>query len=305
MKIFDVHTYARRDKTNPEHLVSQMEKAEEESQQWSSVDSKIYETIEKWYNILKFPKKFDYQFKQALKDIKISDSIKIENFKETTDGKLNLLSFLYMCEKLKSKYEDKKIPEEILIDTLSDILIWNNIWSDIKDELYLGECAWLKNHLSMKLFKLGRLQFCMGKAECDISHFNISKGDNVLEIHIPAVGPLTMEECERSIEYAKEFFSEYFPEFEYKCFTCHSWLLDKSLSAFLEPTSNILKFQNMFEEIKTEESDAILKYVFTWNINRRKLISENPSSSFAAKVKEHALADGKFYETLGILKDVK
>lgn len=274
----------------------------DDSHQWSAVNFEVYEIIEKWYNTLKFPKEFDNQFKQALKDIKISDSIKIENFEETIDGKRNLLSFLYMCENLKTKYEEKKIPEEILVDTLSDIVIWNNIWSDIKDELYLGECAWLKNHLSMKLFKLGRLQFCMGKAECDISHLNISKGDNVLEIHIPDVGPLTTEECEKSIEFAKEFFSEYFPQFKYKGITCYSWLLDKSLSAFLKPTSNILKFQNMFEEIKTEESDAILKYVFDWNTNRRKLMRENPSTSFAVKVKEHALAEGKFFITLGVLK---
>lgn len=102
----------------------------------------------------------------------------------------------------------------------------------------------------------------------------------------------------------KNFFAEYFPEFEYKCFTCHSWLLDKSLSEVLKPKSNIIKFQNMFEEFKSEESDAILKYVFNWNINRRKLIRENPTSSFAVKVKEYALANGKFYETLGVLKQV-
>ena len=285
MTIFDMHTHASKDKPK-----------------WSPMNYEVYEIIEKWYDALDFPKEFDSRFKQALKDIKISDAIEIERFEETTDGGYNLLSFLYMCEKLKTKYDDKKIPHEILMDTLADIVIWCNTWSDIKDGLYLGECGWLKRHLSMKLFKLGRLQFCMGKAECDIPKHNISKGDNVLEIHIPETGPLTPEECEKSISYAKEFFAEYFPEFDYKCFTCHSWLLDRSLSAFLKQESNIIKFQNMFDEIESEESDAILKYVFAWNINRRTLVKENPASSFAVKVKEHALSDGKFYETLGVLK---
>ena len=57
----------------------------------------------------------------------------------------------------------------------------------------------------------------------------------------------------------------------------------------------------MFEEIKTEESDAILKYVFG-DMDREKLKDKNPVSSFSKKVKEHALSGGKFYVTLGVLK---
>lgn len=269
---------------------------------WSPVNYEVYKIIEKWYNTLDFPKEFDAEFKKALNDIKISDAITIENFDETNDGKRNLLSFLFMCENLKNEYEKKKIPEEILLDTLSDIVIWNNTWSDIKDELYLGECKWLKNHLSMKLFKLGRLQFKMAETNEDIPDFNINKGDNVVEIHIPKTGPLDILECKKSVEYAKEFFKEFFPEFNYKHFTCSSWLLDKTLGEMLSPKTNIIKFQNMFCEVKSVEADSILKFLFRWNINRRKLIREVPVSSFAKSVKERALAGGKFYSTLGILK---
>ncbi|MBQ9922611.1 MAG: DUF5596 domain-containing protein [Clostridia bacterium] len=208
-----------------------------------------------------------------------------------------------MCEELKKKYTEKGIPEEILIDTLKDITVWTYTWSDIKGSLFLGECEWLKRHLSMKLFKIGRLQFCMAKAECDIPSKNVSKGDDIIEIHISATGPLKKCKCEESISRAREFFKKYFPEYDYKCFTCHSWLLDESLDELLNENSNIVKFRKMFDIVTKEESNAILRYVFNWNTTLRKLVKENPTSSFAAKVKERALSGGKFYETLGVLRD--
>ena len=193
----------------------------DDAHKWSPVNPEVSEIIEKWYNILGFPKEFDAEFKSALADIRVSDSIEAETYENYEDGKRNLLSFLYLCEKLQEKYATKNIPYDILVDTLKDIVIWNNIWSDQKNQLYLGECHWLKRHLTMRLFKLGRLQFCMAKAECDILCADVKKGDNVIEIHIPESGPLQKSECEKSVKIAKVFFAEYFPEFEYKCFTCH------------------------------------------------------------------------------------
>ena len=274
----------------------------DDSHKWSAVNPKVEEIIIKWYNELGFPEEFDEQFKIALSEIKISDSINIDNFTPSNNGKRNLLSFLYMCEGLSEKYKEKNISREILIDTLMDIVRWNNIHSDINNTLYLGECKWLSHHLSAELYKLGRLQFCMGKAHGDIPGYDVKKGDNVIEIHIPECGPLTPSECEESIEKAKVFFEEYFPEFEYKCFTCHSWLLDEGLKEILKLESNILAFQNMFDIKESEESDAILKYVFNWNTTRRKLPKEPTFSSFSKTVKELALKGGKFYESLGVLK---
>ena len=258
--------------------------------------------IEKWYNKLGFSGEFDLQFKKALEEIEISESAAVETFEQTENGKLNFLTYLYFCEKLKDRYEEKNIPENILMDTLKDIVIWANTWSALKGELYLGECDWLARHLSMKLFKLGRLQFCMGKAEADILKYGVKKGDNVIEIHIPEAEPLTLEECKKSIEKAKEFFKLYFPQFEYKCFTCHSWLLDNTLKEILKPESNIIKFQNMFEPVKNDESYALLRYIFKWDTTKDTLKDAVAKSSFAQKVKDRALSGGKFYETLGVIK---
>ncbi|MBQ7985969.1 MAG: DUF5596 domain-containing protein [Clostridia bacterium] len=258
--------------------------------------------IDFWYKKLNFPQKYNAEFESILDKISIDESTSIETYNfEETDGKKNLLYFLYFCESLKERYEKKGISLDILYDTLSDIVTWTNIWSDLKGELYLGEIKWLKFHMTMKIFRLGRLQFCMEKAAQDILVAGISKGDNVIEIHIPSGGAMTKELCLDAIGRAKEFFNEFYPEYDYKGFTCNSWLLDRTLKEILPKDSNIVAFQDMFSIVYDMKCDAILKYVFHWNTTRETLEQEKCTSRFAEKVKEMTLAGTDFYQSLGFL----
>jgi len=273
---------------------------------WSARNDEVFTIIEKWYRKLSFPKQYDKEFKEALQTIKISDAITIDAYDiESKNGQRNLLSALFMCETLEDRYAQRGIPEKILKDTLSDLVIWTNTWSNLKGELYLGEMSWLKYHLNMQLFRLGRLQFCMGKSERDIPKKNIKAGDNILEVYIPEGEPLSQDLCYKSFETAKIFFKKYFPEFEYKGFTCRSWLLDASLEQFLKPDSNILQFGRMFEVIHTEESDSILRYLFRWDITRNAIKQAVPYNSFTDSVKRHVMKGGACYEVLGILTEKK
>ena len=272
------------------------------SNDWDCKNNEVTKIIEKWYKKLEFPTEYDDEFYKALNEIPISDAISIDSYDyECKDGKRNLLSYLFMCEKLEEKYNEKGIPQEILIDTLKDIVIWTKTWSNIKNELYLGELGWLKNHLSMRLFKLGRLQFCFGKAEMDHTGSSVKKGDNAMEVHIPAVGPLKKSLCLDSLNFAKEFFSKYFPEFDFSHFTCHSWLLDTSLKEILSPSSNIIEFQNMFKIIFEEEDFGTLKYVFNWDTTRINIDKEKITNSFSQKIYDRVKNGGSFYASYGYL----
>lgn len=268
----------------------------------SPYNKNVSAIIKEWYKQLHFSDMYNCEFYRAVDEIKVSDTITIEAYDTCEqDGKRNLLSYLFMCESLKEKYKEKGISEEILYDTLRDIVVWTDIWSEIKGGLYLGETAWLKRHLEMKLFKLGRLQFCMTEAEHDIPKENVFKGDKIIEIHIPIGGRLDNAECKKSIEMAKKFFAEHFPEYDYKCFTCHSWLLDETLEEILDENSNIIKFQKMFKFVERKKSDAILRYVFKWNTTRNNVGGTAAPSGFAEKVKRRVLSGGDFYEALGVL----
>ncbi len=259
--------------------------------------------IEKWYKKIGFPKCYDKEFYEALEAITIDTSICAEeyNLKET-DGKKNFLYFLYFCEDLERRYKEKGIGEEILMDTLSDMPRWLDIWSDLKGEMYFNQLEeWFIWHFRMKLFKIGRLQFTISQAGRDIPQKGLVKGDNVIDIHIPAAGPLLKEDCEKSLDMAREFFRKYYPEFDYKYFMCSSWLLDKTLGEILDENSNILKFQELFDIISMAENDSIIKYVLKWNAKREDVEHISPKSSFAKKVKE-LIADGRiFYSGTGLI----
>ena len=56
-------------------------------------------------------------------------------------------------------YRAHQIPDQILIDTLSDVRIWMNVCQKKTGHPGLTQFAWLSNHFSFRLFRLGRLQF--------------------------------------------------------------------------------------------------------------------------------------------------
>lgn len=258
--------------------------------------------IEYWYKTLHFPDKYNSEFYNALESEEISPDVSIESYDTSCqNGIKNLLTMLYLCEKTRVKYKEKNIPEEILIDTLEDIVRWTDTYTAMDGKLSLGELPWICHHLSMNIFQIGRLQFCMEKAREDIPDRGICVGDNVIGIHIPSSGPLDTEECKKSLKRAKEFFGKFFPKYKYSYFRCHSWLLDKKLEEILKCGSNILKFQEMFEIVLSEPSDAILRYVFAWNTTRENLPFMHPVSTFAEKVKEICLAGDKFNEATGFI----
>ena len=268
-----------------------------------TANKEAYQIAKKWYALLKFPERFDKEFEWALENTRLPSLSTIENYdRSCTDGKVNLLSYLFFCEELKNKYEKSEIPENILLDTLGDVVVWTETWSAVKNELYLGEIGWLSRHLKMRLFKLGRLQFCMGASDRDIPEFDVKKGDGVLEVHIPSGEKLDIGECEKSFAMAKEFFARYFPDFKYTVFTCHSWLLDPTLKKYLSESSNIIKFGDMWTRVSDDDSYALIRYIFRWDANENNFHEMTPPSGFAERVKEAVLGGEIFHETLGVIK---
>ena len=264
---------------------------------WSPKNPEVPAVIEKWYHKLNFPKCFDEEFYRILKHTPISDAITADNYDtDCQDGKRNLLSALFLCENLEKTYREKGINEQVLMSTLSDVVTYTNIFSDLKNELSLGRMDWILKLLSGKIFRLGRLQFGLEKSQWDIREKNIKIGDTVIRCYIPAGEKLTRELCEDSFSQAKSFFGAEFP------ILVKSWLLDETLEDILTEESNILKFQTMFEILEKEESDAILRYVFRWNTNRFSVKYVPAYNGFSDAVKQQALAGRTFYEGLGILR---
>ena len=206
-----------------------------------------------------------------------------------------MLYLLYFCEDTQKKYEEKGIDKKIMLDTFKDIVIWTDIWSGIEGELCLKEVNWLKQHLGMKLFKIGGLEFQIGKSYYSCSKIGMEKGENVIDIHIAHGSDISPENVKKSFKNAITFFEKYFPEHSFKYFTFGSWMMDDNLKKLLSENSNILKFQKNFvqADITPEENYKALKYIFKWNTTKENLSEFSATSSFAERIKEYVLNGGK------------
>ena len=257
----------------------------------------------KWYKKLNFPAEFDKEFNDVLDNFNREKLSCVDDFVMADyTAQEALVYYLYFCEEMEAKYKEHGISEEILLDTLSDILTWVYTYRKISGKLGLEECDWLKLHLSFKLFKLGRLQFCFDTFREDCPQIGKKTGENVIAVHIPENGKLIIEDCLYSIEHAKEFFSKYFPEFSYEYFTCNSWLLDKDLEEMLGENSNIVKFAKLFNILYQAESYAIIRYVFRWDATKEDLDKFEAKSTLARKIKEKLANGGKFNRGFGVIK---
>ena len=258
--------------------------------------------IEKWYQKLHFDSKYDGEFYEALRTVEIPEDTVITSYDfDCIDGKKNLLAYLYMCEALQERYAKHSISEEILLDTLSDIVRWCDVWSEIKGELYLGEIGWLSRSLNFYLFKLGRLQYCIHSVTERFTQFGMKLGESFIGVHIPPTGPLKLEEVRASLDMARAFFAKYFPEVKYSYFSCLSWLLDETLQEYLPAESNILQFAGLFKVVEAQPSDDVIRYVFGPTASRENIDGWKCTSSFAKRIRA-AVAEGKiFYETRGLI----
>ena len=240
--------------------------------------------IKKWYYKLSFPKEYDEAFEKILEKSSLEPAT-IDQYTYGKDYEKDFLMFLYFCEDLEKYYKKTGISEDILLDTLSDIVVWTKIHFRINKKIGLSETHWLVRHLSGRLFKLGRLQFCMESEE--------------IEVHIQEGASLDEKECDESFEKAKVFFKNYFPMRKFKYFTCESWLLDDTLKKFLKPGSNILKFASRFTPYEKSESYSALTYIFERTATEKNLSKYKATSRFAEELKKYVLSGGKLYMVKG------
>lgn len=130
-------------------------------------------------------------------------------------------------------------------------------------------------------------------------HLLLKKGDPILSVHIPNKGALTVEVCEESYARAREVFEDCYPEFPYKAFHCHSWMLDAKLREFLSESSNVLAFQNKYTLYAGEtEGTEVFNFVFKMQPGENREIPEDTSLQRALK---KLYLDGKYiYEYEGV-----
>lgn len=167
------------------------------------------------------------------------------------------------------RYKKKNISDEVFYDTMTDIKIWIDDHKARTNEDGLFELHWIMHHMNMNIFKIGRLQYqkCIWyfKPAKTRDGVKLNFGDKILNMHIPRGEKLIYEDCVKSVDMAKEFFSEFFPEFPNNKYMCFSWLLYPGNKNFMPEGSNILKFQSMFE-ILVEKEEPQPPYLWLYGV---------------------------------------
>ncbi|MDE7070741.1 MAG: acyltransferase domain-containing protein [Clostridia bacterium] len=170
-------------------------------------------------------------------------------------------------EKTLERYREMGIDEDIFKATIDDI----RIWCENCDNTGLNNVGWIKNHISCKLFKIGRLQFQLfvcSSPLIDYSKLPFSKGEKLIYVHIPQGEKLSVEDCKKSLSEANKFFARYFPNHKYRYYFCESWLLFENNKLFMKENSNIVQFMNLFDiRFSLNNEDQAFERIF--NVNRR------------------------------------
>ncbi len=189
------------------------------------------------------------------------------------------LPVLHNLQATRDAYAARGIPECILADTLRDLPIWIDTLADRTAGRIRGfmEIAWLRESLSLRIFRIGRLEFQPGKMSADIAFLRRKAdgalrlveaaartpeafpeaewedvclpGDPVINIHIPAGSKLDPALCRQGMDAAAGFFAKYFPDLPVghaKAFRCGTWLLYEDFPKILPPESNIVAFRGLF-----------------------------------------------------------
>jgi len=126
-------------------------------------------------------------------------------------------------------------------------------------------------------------------------------GDDVLSVHIPADGKMTPELVDEAFALADKFFADHYGDVDFKAYVCSSWLLNTDIKEFLEPDSNIIRFQNRFNIVITTTNGYSLFWHVFGTPNIGPLEDLVPKNSFQQKFLDRVKAGQTLYNGYGFI----
>ena len=167
------------------------------------------------------------------------------------------LYLISLVKQLKERYKKLGIlSDDIYIDSIRDIK-WKLLKTHDIDGIWgtsFGD--WSGKFFRPDIFALGRLQYEIIDLGFEYSAhgFDLTKDTKIINVHIPASGPLLPELCMDSFKKAHEFFRDTFPS-GISIFLTETWLIFPKHREFLPANSNILKFMDFFDIAAEYESE--------------------------------------------------
>lgn len=252
-----------------------------------------------WHAYSRAPERFDRLARRTLKSSKRYPRLNPRNY---------LALAVCAAALTRQEYRKRGIPDVIFYDTMGDIRVWCDNYAQKHGKVGLDNFGWIVNHLRLKLFRLGRLQFQFikfyyplfaQKSATDASPYK--RGQNALFVHIPQGSPLTEDACDKSFGYARRFFRKRFSEYRPQAFITESWLLGSCNRQLLGEESNIVKFAGRFT-IMGERKDVrqTAERIFGYDLPDR--VEDYPEDTrLRAAAKRRLLQGDAFYCGFGYI----
>jgi hypothetical protein len=186
--------------------------------------------------------------------------------------------YLAAAPYLRRWHRERGIPDDVSSNTIADLARHIRLYRLRTGRVGCDEQFWFSWHFRGELFELGRLQFNPHRLMAGLAGplfwydtpaiealgDGFRADDPALGVHIPESGPLTPSACDASFQAAREFFARFFPDQNFRVATCTSWLMDDQLLDYLDPDSNIVRFQRRFDLLPgTQDADSEpVRFVF-------------------------------------------
>lgn len=160
-----------------------------------------------------------------------------------------LLCNLECARRIHEKYQEKGITDQVFFDTMKCFTRFIDECQKKTGSIAFDRGFWTYRQVSMNLFRIGELEY----------ELTSNDGEKVISVHIPSDANFSDDMVGQSLQTAKEFMKQFFPEYAACKYICESWLLSPKLGELLNESSNIVKFQNRFEVIRVnlQEKDFI------------------------------------------------
>lgn len=210
---------------------------------------------------------------------------------EDPGGMKRLCCMLRCALTIKREYDRLGISEKIYVDTMSAFSRFVREHRESYGSYGFDRGFWTTRQVSGKLLRIGQMEYELTTLD----------GEAVISLHIPTDVDLRPDVLRPSMKEGLAELYRIFPECEGRKVYCHSWLLSPLLKDLLPETSNILRFQELFDIMpdSTPGRDVLL-----WVFKNPRLPKENypENTSLQRKLKQFFLNGGEFLEGKGYLR---
>ena len=144
---------------------------------------------------------------QQMQELKTAESAyrKLQTVLAEDEGNLKMLYCQLECARqVCETYQAKMIPDTIFLDTMKCFPRFLEECKKKNGHMFFDRGWWTYRQTSMAIFRIGELEY--ERKETD--------GEKVISIHIPSDADLSKEAVEDSLNRAKLFFGNYYPEWK-------------------------------------------------------------------------------------------